>query len=231
MMPVTEWFFDSRLLASTEAASRITLELKTDLDSKASSVLIVSGGSSPKECFNLLADTELDWDRVQLVMSDERYVPADHIESNEGMIRRELLVGHAASASIVSMFQQGISVTDYCKRLDHDLGKLSRPYAAAVLGMGEDGHFASLFPDFDRLEEGLNLKNKQVCLPVQTAASPYPRITMTLSALLESRAVLLLFFGDEKRKVYEQSKQIGSKYPLAALLQQNKTPVHTFWAP
>jgi 6-phosphogluconolactonase len=230
-MSVTEWFFDSRALASREAAGRITLALKSDLKSKSGAGLLVSGGSSPKECFNMLSDTELDWDRVHIVMSDERYIPADHPDSNEGMVRRELLTGFAETASIVSMFEQGVSVTDYCEHLEQELRKIPRPYSAAVLGMGEDGHFASLFPDFDRLEDGLDLKSKHLCLPVQTAASPFPRITMTLPALLESRAVILLFFGDAKRKVYEQSKQIGSKYPLAALLQQTRTPVHVYWAP
>ncbi|MFT5140226.1 MAG: 6-phosphogluconolactonase [Lysobacterales bacterium] len=230
-MSVTEWFFDSRLLASQAAAARLSTVLLKDLRAKDEVTLIVSGGSSPKECFNRLSDIDLDWDRVHVAMSDERFIPADHPDSNEGMIRRELLAGNAASASIVAMFQEGISVADHCKHLEYDLRKLPRPYSAALLGMGEDGHFASLFPDFDRLEEGLDLKSKHMCMPVHTAASPLPRITMTLSALLQSREVLLLFFGDEKRKVYEQSKQIGSKYPLASLLQQNKTPVHTYWAP
>jgi 6-phosphogluconolactonase len=100
-----------------------------------------------------------------------------------------------------------------------------------MVGMGTDGHFASLFPDADGLEEGLNLDNPRFYMPVQTAASPHPRITMTLSALLQSDEILLFFFGEEKLAVYENAHTVDKTYPITALLEQSDTPVSLYWAP
>ena len=97
--------------------------------------------------------------------------------------------------------------------------------------MGEDGHFASLFPDAENLADGLDVEGEQLCIPVTTEASPHPRVSLTLAALARSDAIVLLMFGENKLKVYEQAKQKGSKLPVAALLKQKKAPVHIYWAP
>lgn len=227
----SECYFASRTLASEEAAAKIISSLSAELTGGNEASFIVSGGSSPKACFNILAGAELAWNRIDVLMSDERYVAADHPDSNEGMTRRELLIRQAAEARMISMFGQGVSINRKCRQLEDEIGQLVKPYSTALLGMGEDGHFASLFPDFDRLDEGLDLANRHACMPVKTIASPFPRITLTLSELVKSKEVILLFFGAAKREVYEQSKQPGSAFPLARLLQQNKTPVRTIWAP
>jgi 6-phosphogluconolactonase len=97
--------------------------------------------------------------------------------------------------------------------------------------MGEDGHFASLFPDAENLEQGLDTDGIQLCLPVNTAASPHPRISLTLAALSRSDAIVLLFFGAAKREVYEQAKADSNGYPVSRLLLQKRAPVHVYWAP
>ena len=229
-MSVTEQTYETRELAAAAAAQRIMKALRCDLEIQPAVSLVVSGGSSPVRCFNLLAETHLDWARVQVLMSDERYVASNHHDSNEGMIRRELLTGSAAPAKIVPMYQQGVGVAERCEQLQQVMVNQPRPHSITLLGMGEDGHFASLFPDFDRLEDGLRADTEAYCMPVKTVASPHSRITLTLPALLNSSEILLLFFGPAKREVYEQSKRKGSTYPLASLLQQNRTRVHVIWA-
>ena len=94
----SECYFASRTLASEEAAAKIISSLSAELTGGNEASFIVSGGSSPKACFNILAGAELAWNRVDVLMSDERYVAADHPDSNEGMTRRELLIRQAAEA-------------------------------------------------------------------------------------------------------------------------------------
>ena len=105
------------------------------------------------------------------------------------------------------------------------------PFACSLLGMGADGHFASLFPDAENLGEGLDLESSRMCLPVQTEASPYPRVSLTLSALSRSDEIVLLFFGEEKRRVFEKAKSGNARYPVTRLLRQKRAPVYTYWAP
>jgi 6-phosphogluconolactonase len=97
--------------------------------------------------------------------------------------------------------------------------------------MGEDGHFASLFPDFEDLEEALDPESRDQCVMVRTAGSPYLRISLTLSALLDSNSIVLLFFGQAKRRVFEAAAAGASNYPVAALLAQDTVPVTVIWAP
>jgi len=100
-----------------------------------------------------------------------------------------------------------------------------------LIGIGTDGHFASLFPDAEQLELGLNVDSGRLYLPVTTAASPHPRISMTLAGISRSDEIALLFFGEEKLEVYEQAKASADAYPLSRLLRQKRAPVRLFWAP
>jgi 6-phosphogluconolactonase len=228
-MSVTEHYFETRELASHYAAMQLAEALSEDLLVRDEATIIVSGGSTPRDCYKELSGVDLPWSRVHILMSDERYVDTDHPASNEGMVRRELLSGPAAAANMASIFQPGIPVAERCHLLEKDIGNLPQPASAGLLGMGEDGHFASLFPGFDQLDEGLDLNSRFACLPVHTAASQYSRITLTLRCLLGCKELLLLFFGETKRAIYEQSLT-GSSYPLARLLQQEQTPVQIIWA-
>lgn len=230
-MAVTEHFFDTRSLASAEAARRLSGLLVDDLKVNPCASLVVSGGSSPVECFGLLSDTDLEWNRVTILMSDERCVAPHHEASNEGMIRRELLTHFAAGVTLLPIFQESMTPDELCTTLSDKIDTLRRPFSAALLGMGDDGHFASLFPDNKNLAEGLAEDGQQHCLPALTAASPHPRISLTHSTLLQSVEVLLLFFGQAKRQVYEQARTSLTAYPVSRLLQQERTPVHVIWAP
>ncbi len=78
---------------------------------------------------------------------------------------------------------------------------------------------------------GLQLDNERFYIPVRTAASPHPRISMTLSALLASEEILLFIFGEEKLAVYENAHTVDKTYPITALLEQRNTPVRLYWAP
>ena len=147
------------------------------------------------------------------------------------MIQRELLIGRAAGASLFPIYQEGLTPQAQCEQLSARLDGLTWPASIALLGMGEDGHIASLFPDAACLEKGLDLDNPERCLAVETAASPHPRISLTLSTLVRSREILLLFFGEAKQRVFENARQAGADYPVSSLLRQDVAPVRVIWAP
>lgn len=233
-MPMTEHlvehFFNSRDTASIAAAGHIAACLREQLAVQARASLVVTGGSSPARCYAALAATPIDWSRVHLVLSDERWVAPLHKDSNERLIRDTLLCDRAATAELLPVYTAADSPDERCAALNRIMPSLPLPFSSALLGMGDDGHFASLFPDAANLAAGLDGNNKEWCIPVTTAASEHLRISLTLAALLQSEQILLLFFGAIKRDVYEQAKAATTGYPVASLLSQARVPVHVFWA-
>ncbi|HJL66299.1 MAG TPA: 6-phosphogluconolactonase [Arenicellales bacterium] len=229
--PTIEHFFKTRAEASTAAADFIGNTLKARLQTGAEASLVVSGGSSPIDCFNHLSEVDLDWSDVRILLSDERWVPAKDNNSNENLVRTQLLQNNASTAHLLPVYDDQIDIGLRCEAIDLALQELELPFAASLLGMGEDGHFASLFPDAENLASGLSLDNRQLCIPVITAASPYPRVSLTLTALSNSDNIVLLLFGKKKRDVYEAAKSAHCTYPLAALLSQNRAPIQVYWAP
>ncbi|HSN51329.1 MAG TPA: 6-phosphogluconolactonase [Woeseiaceae bacterium] len=226
-----ENFFDSREAASIAAAERIAAALARRLDAQGEASVVVSGGTSPAGVFAELARTPLAWPDVHVILSDERWVPPDHADSNEKLVRETLLAGAAKEATVLPVYKPGVTIEERCGELNDELRLAPFPFACALLGMGEDGHFASLFPDAENLEDGLDVDSSELSIAVNTAASPHPRVSLTLSALSRSDEILLLMFGDRKREVYEAAKQTANGYPVFHLLRQKRAPVYVYWAP
>lgn len=224
--------FGSRPAASLFAANLLADRLRDALGSgpHAQASLVVSGGSTPGPCFDLLSGQALDWSRVTVVPSDERWVPVTDPDSNERLIRTCLLKDRAATGKVLPFFRAGIDAAQAPLQIERDLAAIKQAFSASLLGMGEDGHFASLFPDFDGLQKALNPDNQASCTMVQTAGSPHLRISLTLSALLNSVHTVLLIFGETKRVVLETARTGGSAYPVEALLTQTRTPLTVIWA-
>jgi len=217
-MPDTIEFksFKTREAASGALATELASVLGSVLAEHGRASLVVSGGSSPVQMFRALGSAPLAWENVTVVPSDEREVPLDHADRNEAMIRRELMTGDADRASMVSLYPAG----DIPSRFD-----------AVVLGMGSDGHTASLFPDSPDLEAAL-------ASPVPLARLDVPRlgahrISLTPAVLLATARLFLLFFGDEKREVFDRACASGavSEYPVRTVLRQDRVTVEVYWAP
>ena len=222
--------FDNREAAGNAAAQFIGRQLIEALTHSEQATLVVSGGTSPKHCFAQLASSKLPWDQITVMPSDERWVSPDDDASNEKLIRSTLLTDSAASASLVPLYDSHFSIDDQCERIEHVLQGSLLPFACSLLGMGTDGHFASLFPDSDHLADVLQIDGERLCIPVTTAASEHRRVSLTWSALARSKSIVLLFFGEEKMGIYDRACRTFD-FPVSTVLAQDHTPVTVFWSP
>ena len=203
---------ESRL--NTLSAS-ISHSLSDAIDAKGFASLVVSGGSSPLPLYNMLSMTDIDWSKVFIYLGDDRVVESNHKDSNEHLIKTKLMINNASKASFNSLLYPELKVNE-----------IKLPFDIVLLGLGMDGHFASLFPD-----QLTNLRMLDVnALPAlvkseQPLGSPcYQRISMNLSLLIDTKRCILIVPSADKRAVIE--KAYGDKrLPLFFLLNQNKTTV------
>jgi 6-phosphogluconolactonase len=203
------------------AAAAVEAQLMAGLAERGHASLVATGGRSPGPVYDRLALTELDWPHVAVTLSDERQVDADSPNANARLLRERLFVGRAARARFLPL-------TDYAEPA---LTKLM-PFDAVMLGMGEDGHVASLIPGDPGLARNLDPDNGALIaeVPAGLGAPPVPRITLTLKALLSSRAIFLLIAGGAKRSVIDRALA-GADLPVRAILAQQDVPVRVFWSP
>lgn len=223
--------FETRAEAAVAVALRIENALYRQLAAHDRAAIVVSGGTTPVPVFAHMAHSALDWHRVSVLLSDERWIPSDHKDSNENMLRDALKTSRASYAQIVPYFVPDVALDARCKQIDDIVADLPLPFSCTLLGMGEDGHFASLFPDSENLNEGLDLDNSNRCIAIKTHASAYDRISLTLSALTNSDEILLLISGEAKRALLEQASRKRTDIPVSYLLEQQRSPVQVFWAP
>ena len=163
-----------------------------------------TGGSTPAPTYRRLADEPLDWPRVGITLTDERWVDPSSLDSNEGMVRGALLQGAAARALLTPLWRDLASPEQAATASEPEVRALL-PFAAVLLGMGEDGHVASLFPASPALARGLDPRGADLCIaiPAREPAPAQPRISLTLRALLDTSLLLLLITGEPKRRTLQ----------------------------
>ncbi|MCA0921601.1 6-phosphogluconolactonase [Pseudooceanicola nanhaiensis] len=207
---------DRDLLALT-LADAIASELTAALRHEERVTLAVPGGTSPGPVFDALCDVALDWSRVDVVLSDERWVPVESPRSNTKLVRERLLVNRAAAATLLPLYQPVDTPEEALEALAASL-KPHLPLTVLLLGMGADMHTASLFPGADRLEEGLSTK-APLLLPMRAEGAGEPRITMTAPVLQGAMSTHLLIMGAEKKAAMEAARKLPTfKAPVAAIL-------------
>jgi 6-phosphogluconolactonase len=222
--------FKQRDDAAAALARRIGERLRTAVYRRASASMILSV-AAPRPLFHTLRLLPVPWYLVTIVPSDEGWVPVEDEDSNEGLIRRDLLAGEPGFANFVSLYRRNRAAPESLPELHASLREVRRPFDAVVLGMGSDGHMASLFPNSPDLHLGLH--GDAECVVQAPPRSRYPRVSLTVRSLLDARDVNLLFFGERKRAVYEDCLRPGpvEQYPVRALVRQERVPVNVYWAP
>jgi 6-phosphogluconolactonase len=228
--PVTK-FADIEAV-SRALADQIAASLKTAIAARGLASLVVSGGKSPIKLFEALRIQELDWSRVCIALADERWVDPSDPASNEKLVREVLLQGSAAAARFLGL-KNGAPTPDIgAVSAWETFARVPRPFDTVVLGMGDDGHTASLFPGSPNLPSALNPTAVAGCVGMRAPVAPQPRLSLNLSALLDARRIVILITGDAKWRTYLAAGAEGpvADMPVRALLRQTRTPVEVMWS-
>ncbi|WP_292997415.1 6-phosphogluconolactonase [Nevskia sp.] len=221
---------DGDALPAAVAAS-VADDLRAAIAQRSQASLVVSGGRSPVPFFAALRRADVDWSRVWITLADERWVPPSAADSNERLLREHLLIDGAAAARFIGLKsafdtpETGLAATRAA------LAAIPRPFDVVVLGMGEDGHTASLFPGAAGLAQALDVANADVVAAITPLTAPHPRITLTLAALLDARRIVLPLSGAAKLAVYRAAVAADGDpllRPIAAVLQQRRVPVEVW---
>jgi 6-phosphogluconolactonase len=228
--------FDTREALIEALTADITTALSEAAAARGRVSFVGSGGTTPGPLYDRLAEAHAPWDRVGVTLADERWVPPDDPRSNERQLRERLLRGRAVAARFVPMKTAAREPEDAETVVDAALRTLPRPFDVMLLGLGENGHTASLFPHGLGLARALDTADPalvRAVRPVPPDDPDPPRMSMTARALLDSRSIILLFTGETKWAVYQQALAQGpvEALPVRAVLHQARTPVQVWWAP
>ncbi|MCC2607269.1 6-phosphogluconolactonase [Planctobacterium marinum] len=210
-------------------AGKITAILDDAIQRKGQASILVSGGRTPLPLFKALSQSDIDWSKVVISLADERWVAAEDDASNEKLVRANLLQDKAASATFISMKTAHEDAADAVVELESRYAAMSWPVDVLILGMGEDGHTASLFPCSEQIQEGLKTEAK--LLAVQPTTAPHQRMSFSLSALLQSENIFLHLTGESKKAVIEQALAGDNalEMPIRAVIQNSD--IELVWAP
>nr|WP_314227884.1 6-phosphogluconolactonase [uncultured Kingella sp.] len=213
-------------------ADAVAQNLRDTLAQQERATLAVSGGKSPIAFFQALSQQDLDWARVNITLVDERILPTNHADSNTGLVRQYLLQNRAAAAQWLSLVSDDAdegSLKNSAAAVEFALQHYTQP-DVLVLGMGGDGHTASIFPQAPQFADAVRADYPQPLLHTTPITAPYERISMTLAAIEATPYVYLAIAGADKRRVYEAAAQAQSaQYPISYVLHSPKVNAHVFY--
>jgi 6-phosphogluconolactonase len=183
--------------------------------------------------FAALRGLSIPWQNVVVTLCDERWVDPASGDSNENLVRSELLQGVASAARFVPLKTPHDTPEEAEPQCAEDLSSLPALLDIVVLGMGLDGHTASWFPRAPTLDAALDPNTSSPCLAVRPPDAPYPRMTLSLTRILACRRLVLHITGDEKWQVYREARNgdPAQTRPISLALSQESVPVEVYWAP
>jgi 6-phosphogluconolactonase len=194
---------------------------------------------------------ELPWQHVTISLVDERWVEPTSRDSNESLVRTHLLQKKAATARFIPMKTEDGTAAEGEEHCAAALVEIPRPYDCLILGMGNDGHTASLFPGAGNLAAAVDPRSAKICMAIRPPApplhpsleraalgrpcpaAPHERMTLTLPAILNSRQLFLHLQGEAKKKVLTRALEAGDalEMPIRSVLRQETTPLAVYWSP
>jgi 6-phosphogluconolactonase len=230
--PAIESFADGEAWADA-CAARLTDALAAALADTGKAVFAGSGGSTPAPIYRRMAGAALDWSRIAVTLIDERYVPETSPDSNAALLKQTLLTGPAAAARFVPLFHPAVTVDRAAALAAHALAAEGGKLDAVLLGMGEDGHICSMFPNSPTLKTLLAPALKPTVLGVphgrDGAAPSLERLSINLPYLMTARRVVLALTGAAKQEVFErEAAGDPAVQPIAALIAAD-VPLDVLW--
>ena len=233
IMNILKEFPDRQALVN-ELADEIASLLVQGINKKGKASLAVSGGSTPVELFEHLSEMDIPWDRVFVFPVDERWVEPIDPDSNERLVRDHLLKNRAAAATFIGMKNSAPTAGEGEKQCERRLSQVPLPFDVLVLGMGSDGHTASLFPGAEKLPAATDMNSGRTCMALAPLTAPHERMSLTLPVILSAETIFLHIQGQEKMDVLNEALKEDEPVedmPIRFVLRNGKKPVLIYWAP
>lgn len=225
------WEHDSAEEMAEAVASDAAFVIESALDARGDAVIALPGGQTSVPALEKLAKHKLKWRNVTIIPTDDRLVAVDHDASN---VRRLAALFLPLGARVVPLTGGSLAPDAAGKAADARLQDLHWPLDLVWLGMGVDGHTASIFAG-DDLDAALTAPHRAIGVTPQPlpANAPYPRVTLTAKAIRSARALMIAISGDDKRAVLEQALEEGegARYPIGRVLAAAELAIDIHWCP
>ena len=192
--------------------------------------MAVSGGSTPIKLFKEFSLLKIDWTKIDLTLVDDRWIDPKNADSNELLVRTHLIKNKAAMVNFIPLkndFKTAKEGQIYSEKM---LRKITLPFEVVVLGMGSDGHTASLFPCSEGLSDAMDLNNPKKLISISPKTASYERISLTAKVIIESKNIFLHLNGSNKLHTLESAMEFrdSSKMPIYAFLEKG---LNIYWSP
>jgi 6-phosphogluconolactonase len=213
-------------------AQHIASLLTQAINLRGHAYLTVPGGNTPQTLFNTLAHTNIAWQNVTITLTDERDLLPTAIESNEYLLKSYLLQQHAAKANFISLYSNKASLQDRLKDIEQRFSLLPI-FDIVILGMGLDGHTASLFPCSPQIKPALSDNNKKNILTITPKSAPYSRFSLSKNRLLNTRSLFLYIVGEPKLIVLQEATQNNDPLamPIRAFINHINPEMEVMFSP
>ncbi|MEO8001967.1 MAG: 6-phosphogluconolactonase [Arenimonas sp.] len=197
-------------------------------------LLGLSGGTTPMPVYQALSQKELAWNRIKLVLVDERWVANNHADSNERNIREAFAGNALAEKNIIGLWSEKADLESAAIAADQKLAAINEVMDVVLLGMGEDGHFASLFPSGTEFDHAISTTGSRFVFPISPMPdhATHPRLSMSLAYIQRAKRIILAITGEKKRLILKQAITEGNSHrlPIAALFTANSPAVEVYWS-
>ncbi|MHA7885674.1 6-phosphogluconolactonase [Nitratireductor rhodophyticola] len=225
--------FASPEALAKELSATVAGKLTAAVKERGRAAIAVSGGRTPALFFDHLSRCDIPWNKITVLLVDERFVPAESPRSNARLVAQHLLQNKAARAAFVGLYHPANTIAEAAEKAADMVAKIPAPLDVVVLGMGNDRHTASFFPDATTIETLLKPVEGPDVLPVSSESAGEPRLTLSMNRIAGARFLALHIEGDDKRRTLEEAlaTQPGPAAPITAVLAGAKHPARIFWAP
>ena len=225
----TETISDSEEVLAQKLALSVSKQLNACIDDKNKACLAVSGGKTPIAFFQQLSQQTIEWSKVTIILVDERWLPTDHADSNEKLVRDHLIQNNAKQAYFLGLKNDAELPSEGIMDCETKLRTQIDHIDVVVLGMGQDGHTASWFTDSKQLPALLDAETSAWCLPVEDDFLPQPRMSLTWRFMKRAEKIYLHFSGEEKNSVFKKACDgVSEQLPVSHVLHQDGISISVY---